>query len=278
MAAISAFRLTSADPESLARFYADIGFTVSPMEQIPLEEMVFLGVAGRGRRISMRLGEQRVDIDGFEQRGRPYPTDISPTDLRFQHLAIVTSDAQAAWKRAQSAGANSISTCGAVTLPASCGGVTAVKFRDPEGHPLEFLQFPLEADNGWQGSGMLGIDHSAISVANAKISTAFYLRTGLTAGRASLNRGATQEALDGLEQVRVDVVPLLPPVHTPHLELLAYRVPRGAPSDRMEPNDIAATRVVWSADRNALLRDPDGHLHLLNCRATRRPSLRGSEE
>jgi len=28
-------------------------------------------------------------------------------------------------------------------------------------------------------------------------------------------------------------------------------------------NDIAATRIVWHADRDALVRDDDGHLHQL---------------
>ncbi len=30
------------------------------------------------------------------------------------------------------------------------------------------------------------------------------------------------------------------------------------------PNDdVAATRIVWRSNRDALLRDPDGHLHVL---------------
>jgi hypothetical protein len=31
----------------------------------------------------------------------------------------------------------------------------------------------------------------------------------------------------------------------------------------VQANDVAATRIVWRSDRDALLRDPDGHLHLL---------------
>ena len=40
------------------------------------------------------------------------------------------------------AGWTTISTDGPQLLPASSGGVTAYKFRDPEGHPLELIAFP----------------------------------------------------------------------------------------------------------------------------------------
>jgi hypothetical protein len=70
-------------------------------------------------------------------------------------------------------------------------------------------------------------------------------------------------ALDGLPEVEVDVVPMMPRQRTPHLELLAYRKPVGRTADRPQANDVAATRTVWAADRDALVRDPDGHLHLL---------------
>ncbi len=147
-------------------------------------------------------------------------------------------------------------------LPASAGGVTAVKFRDPEGHPLELLQFPDDSVSGWAGKGLLGIDHSAISVSDVGASRRFYEAFGLSIHSPTLNDGPTQVALDGLTSVEVDVLPMLPQRNTPHLELLAYRDPIGRSAGRLEPNDIAATRIVWAADRDALVRDPDGHLHM----------------
>ena len=48
------------------------------------------------------------------------------------------------------------------------------------------------------------------------------------------------------------------------------RVARLSPSDRphasppMAVNDIAATRIVWRSDGDALVCDPDGHLHQLS--------------
>jgi catechol 2,3-dioxygenase-like lactoylglutathione lyase family enzyme len=108
---------------------------------------------------------------------------------------------------------------------------------------------------------MLGIDHSAISVADVGLSLDFYAAHGLVEGKRTLNQGPTQTALDGVDGAEVDVVPMLPQ-HTPaHLELLGYRTPRGMARKAAAPNDIAATRIVWAADRDALLRDPDGHLH-----------------
>lgn len=263
LGAITAFRLTTAMPDRLTSFYSGLGFTIEQPGVIQADEMALLGVGGRGVRLGMRIGDQRVDLDRFDQAGAPYPIGADAADLCFQHLAIVTDDADAAWKRAQALGATSISDGGPVTLPASSGGVTAIKFRDSEGHPLEFLQFPSGADTPWHGTGILGIDHSAISVADAGASSAFYAALGLEAKGATVNRGAGQDALDGLPGVEVDVVPLAPPRATPHLELLGYRSPAGRPRPPSKPTDIAATRIVWAANCDALLRDPDGHLHLL---------------
>ncbi|WP_298253482.1 VOC family protein [Bradyrhizobium sp.] len=261
IAAVIAFRLTTADPDRLARFYCELGFTAEQHQGIPDEEIAVLGLDGTGARLSLRLGAQRVDLDSFETRGKPYPSGVTSADLCFQHLALVSDDAHAAWARATTAGAAPISTRGPVTLPASAGGVTAVKFRDPEGHPLELLQFP--PGNRWRGTGILGIDHSAISVSDIGASCRFYEKLGLSVQHPTLNSGSTQVALDGLPDVEVGVVPMMPRADGPHLELLAYQTPTGRPSGQLRANDVAATRIVWAADRRALVRDPDGHLHLL---------------
>ncbi len=263
LVAISAFRLTTAEPERLAHFYRELGFKVGERVAIPGDEIALLGLACGGTRLHLHLGEQRLDLDEFEAPGRPYPAGATSADLCFQHLALVTDDAAAAWARAEALGALPISTHGAVQLPASAGDVTAVKLRDPEGHPLELLQFPPESGSRWRGAGLLGIDHSAISVSDAGTSRRFYEGLGLSVRGPTLNQGVTQAALDGLSDPIVDVVPMMPRRDTPHLELLAYRTPRGRPAGRLEANDVAATRIVWLADRDALLRDPDGHLHLL---------------
>ena len=263
LARITGFRLVTADLDRLARFYAALGFAIGERAPIGADELRLLGLTGTGDRLSMRLGASRVDLDRFDPPGRAYPAEATAADLVFQHLALVTDDAASSWARAEAAGATPISRECPVTLPASSGGVTAVKFRDPDGHPLEFLQFPPGKSADWAGSGILGIDHSAISVADADASRRFYADHGLTEGKATLNQGPTQVALDGLERVEVDVVPMQPDTAPPHVELLVYRQPRGRSHAPLAANDVSATRILWHAERNTLVRDPDGHLHQL---------------
>ena len=263
LTAITAFRLTTQDPERLALFYAGIGFMVGEAEPISAKELLLLGLKGGGMRIPLRLGRQRVDLDRFDRPGRPYPVLRNAADIGFQHLALRTDDARSEWTRIAGEGAIPISHGGPVTLSASSGGVTAIKFRDPEGHPLELLEFPPDHWMAEPGNGLCGIAHSAISVADTSVSRRFYEAMGLTVRHSTLNHGPTQAQLDGIEGVEVDVVALSPREPQPSLELLHYRTPRGRPSVPLLPNDVAATRIVWAADRDALLRDPDGHLHLL---------------
>jgi catechol 2,3-dioxygenase-like lactoylglutathione lyase family enzyme len=264
LAAITAFRLTTAVPARLARFYEAIGFSVGQAVQVPAADMALLGLPGSGIRIALHVGAQRLELEAFDSKGHPYPENATAADLCFQHFALVTPDAAAAWERARAHGATPISIGGPVTLPASAGGLTAAKLRDPEGHPLEFVQFPTAAESSRRSERLSGIDHSAICVADADVSRGFYEELGLTVGRPTLNQGPTQVALDGLAEVRVDVVPLSPQIGTPHLELLRYRSPAGRAAGRPQANDVAATRIVWRSNRDALLRDPDGHLHVLS--------------
>jgi catechol 2,3-dioxygenase-like lactoylglutathione lyase family enzyme len=259
--AIAGFRLVTAAPEQLAVFYRAIGFEVGDPTPILMEEMKVLGLRGGGSRRTMALGPSRVDLDVFDRPGRGYPTGATACDHIFQHLALVTDDADAAWRTARAAGATPISVTGPVQLPKAAGGVIAIKFRDPEGHPLEFLQFPSVANPDWSGAGLMGIDHSAVCVSDVAASERFYARHGLCDGKRSLNHGPTQAALDGLDDVEVDVVPMNPSKHPPHVELLSYRRPTAVAGGRLSPNDVAATRIVWRSDQEGLLHDPDGHLH-----------------
>jgi len=261
--AIVGFRLVTADAARLAAFYRAIGFDLGPATPIPAADMKLLGLSGAGSRIVMSLGQSRVDLERFDHPGHPYPAGTTACDLVFQHLALVTDDAEAAWSRARDAGATQISRERPVTLAKSAGGVTAVKFRDPEGHPLEFLQFPRGANPDWNGTGIMGIDHAAISVSDIAASRRFYAHHGLTKTDATVNHGPTQDALDGLDGVEVDVVPMNPGEQPPHVEMLGYRHPVGRALRHLATNDVAATRIVWRSDADALIRDPDGHLHQL---------------
>ncbi len=266
LSAIAGFRLVTADLPRLSRFYRDVlGFVADgPERPIDGAAMRLLGLRGTGRRQALRLGQQTVSIDQYDPPGRPYPADADAASLAFQHLALVVADMARAYRRVQAATA--ISVGGPQHLPASSGGVHAYKFRDPDGHPLELLQFPDDAP-AWPGGPAgpdtvaHGIDHSAISVADAGASIAFYRACGLTPGVPTLNAGPAQQCLDGLRDTEVTVVPLLPGQPAPHLELLAYHRPRGTAVAPWRADDVAATRIVWQGGRAELLRDPDGHLH-----------------
>jgi len=264
---IVALRMVTRDIDRLARFYGEAIGAIADGDAVAIspDEQVVLRSGGAVRR-RLLVGGFPIELDRFDSDGRLYPVEADAADLRFQHFAVIVHDAMAAFDRATACGAIPISRGGPVTLPASSGSVTAVKLRDPEGHPFELLQFPASADNRWRAVepnalGVLGIDHSAISVADAVRSRAFYVEAGLVAKDATINEGLTQEVLDGLSLQAVDVVPLLPPVETPHLELLGYRGVLRVPAAGLHVTDVAATRLVWASDRDGLLCDPDGHLH-----------------
>jgi catechol 2,3-dioxygenase-like lactoylglutathione lyase family enzyme len=257
---IVGFRLVSREPDKLVRFYSGLGFGIDDARPIDPAEMALLGLTGRATRRPIRIGQTNIDLDAFDPAGAAYPASATAISRCFQHLALVTDEVGEAWAKARAAGARPIGRDGAVTLPAASGGVTAIKFRDPEGHPLELIRFP-DAGDKWPGKGLLGIDHSAIVTAGLAASHAFYAGLGLICGAATLNGGPAQDALDGVEAACADVVPMLPGTDTPHVELLHYRTPKSGPWPPWKANDAVATRMIWRGDAPAVLRDPDGHLH-----------------
>jgi catechol 2,3-dioxygenase-like lactoylglutathione lyase family enzyme len=274
------FRLCSANAERLAGFYEKaLGFRrVAPQHLSGTRsDDASLSVGGRMRRITLKLGQQRIELIQFvDHPGRSYPTDSRSSDLVFQHFAIVVVDMDAAMQHLSTTdGWTPISIDGPQHLPESSGGVTSFKFRDPEGHPLELLAFPPgDVPEYWQskaGRGpFLGIDHSAISISDTARSIAFYESLGLSVNSRSLNEGPTQARLDHLDQPVVEVTAMQAAISTPHLELLCYRQGEDRTALDLRANDVAATCVVfWTEDgpgnhgvSDAPVRqllDPDGH-------------------
>jgi catechol 2,3-dioxygenase-like lactoylglutathione lyase family enzyme len=137
--------LTSADADRLAEFYV-AAFAARHLASEHLSGAQFereTGVSGGALRHTLNVGGESVDILQFDTPGRSYPHPLPPDDTTFQHFAIVVSDMDRAWARLQRIqGWMPISIGGPQRLPRSSGGVTAFKFRDPEGHPLELLAFP----------------------------------------------------------------------------------------------------------------------------------------
>lgn len=267
---LSRFSLTTADAERLAAFYKS-AFGCRRLGTEHVSGVAFetlMGVKGGALRITVSLGDQIVELLQFDHPGKPYPNNESASDLIFQHFAIVVRDMAEAFRRLSALeGWVPISRGGPQRLPASSGGVTAFKFRDPEGHPLEFLSFPKGATPAywrkWQSDEVcFGIDHSAISVSDTARSVLFYENLGFQMSSHAWNHGTEQEKLDDVVGATVDVTALAPRESGPHMELLCYR---GILHDRKTPRsnaDIATARLVFEASGYAAPRDvldPDGH-------------------
>ena len=261
--------LVTSDASALSRFYQRaLGFRPVAAEQD------FVSLDGVAQRTTLALGQEIVELLQYDSPGQPYPAAALTSDLCFQHFAIVVADMARAWRQLRSVdGWTAISTDGPQRLPPSSGGVTAFKFRDPEGHPLELLAFPEgKSPPAWaarsNGDLFLGIDHSAISVSDSVRSIAFYEALGLRVVARSLNSGGEQARLDGLPAPRVEVTALAPPQATPHLELLCYRSAAPGRTVALRDDDVAATRLIFATNRGfenpayKAVVDPDGH-HLV---------------
>src|SRR6516164_8420191 len=176
----------------------------------------------------LHLGKEKIEL--MQRAGRPIPADSRSNDLWFQHLAIVVSDIDKAYAAVLRAGAMPISK-GPQLLPASnpnAAGIRAVYFRDPDGHPLELIQFPPgKGEPRWQERDriFLGIDHSAIAVSDTDQSLAFYRdRLGLRIAGTSENWGIEQERLSGVPGAHVRITTLRA-TGGPGVELLDYLTP-----------------------------------------------------
>jgi catechol 2,3-dioxygenase-like lactoylglutathione lyase family enzyme len=260
------------DLGAMVRFYTDaLGFeALSESEDAALASL--LGTS-RVRKAVLARGKQTLELTQCDPPGRPYPEMSRSNDLWFQHCALVTHDIRAASERLGKLSHPVITEGGPQTLT---GGIVAFKFRDPDGHPLELIQF-AEPDPRTED----GIDHSAITVASAERSIAFYSSTlGLSVTARQVNSGTAQDRLDNLDGVEADVVSLAPRRVAPHVELLSYREPRGRSGVLCHPTDIAASRLVFvmaeedgaqvseprGGARADLLNDPDGHTLMLEYR------------
>jgi catechol 2,3-dioxygenase-like lactoylglutathione lyase family enzyme len=260
--ALAGFGRTVADLAITEAFYRDgLGFArAAPPEPVPAAQAEAMGLADRrATQLRMRLGGQTVTFLAVDPPGAPYPADPAATDPFFQHLAIPVRDMEAAAARLARLAPTPISRGGPQRLPASTGGVTAYKFRDPDGHPLELIFFPDgPAAARWRDAPglFLGIDHSAITVTDLDATLAFLTGPlGLAVSERGLNRGPEQARLDGVDDPQVDVIALAPPDPAPHVELLHYRTPATERRLVVEPADRAATRYVFTAaDPRALSR------------------------
>lgn len=297
--------VTVEDMDRSVAFYTRVlGFVVERTEEVAGAEWERLtdlfGV--RLQRVTLRLGDERLLLTEYVAAtvaGRPVPVDSRSNDRWFQHIAIITSDMDSAYRVLRSHRVRHAST-GPQLLPKSipgAAGIRAFYFRDPDGHVLEILQFPPDkGEPRWHRRGplFLGIDHTAIVVENTERSLAFYRDLlGLTVAGESRNSGTEQSHLNNIENAHLRITTLRAPAG-PGVEFLEYLHPtdgRPFPADSRsndlwhwhttvalpDPEGVAGQvagsggrRLSRDGPRNrldtagVLIRDPDGHaVHLV---------------
>jgi len=300
-ARIERLLLITSDAVKLAEEYGRVfGARVVQHGAVDPELLAALDAANAsGVACELLIGGQRVDLVELTScPGASYPADSTASDLWFQHFAVLVEDIDAAHEAVRRAGTFlPISRAGHVRLPESSGGVSAVKFRDFDGHPLELIQLhsmtsaaPLAAAFG--GTGRPEVDHTALAVGSTEASVAFYRLLGFAPTGSTWNMGPEQTALDDVEEASVTVTQLRGDPLGPALELLEYSVGsrRSSPAGTTA-RDIASTHCVisvpvldpildnlrsWTgpkvsarpvgsgeAGRLVALADPDGHRLLL---------------
>jgi len=224
------------------------------------------GVFGaRVRVVGLQLGDERLELTEYlAPRGRPMPADTRGNDRWFQHVAIIVRDMDRAYAHLRAHGVAHASTA-PQRLPdwnPGAGGIQAFYFRDPDGHFLEVLAFPPgKGDPKWRRAGddlFLGLDHTAIVVADTDRSLGFYRDTlGLRIAGEGENYGVEQEHLNNVFGVRLQITTLRAASGT-GVELLDYRAPRDgrdAPTD-LRANDIAHWQITMRAAAVAPLLRP----------------------
>jgi catechol 2,3-dioxygenase-like lactoylglutathione lyase family enzyme len=305
--AIRGIVVTVADLDRSVRFYETaLGFRKVARRTSSERQGDYAGgvIDARVARATLELGGERIELQQYlSPAGRPQPADSRAVDLGFQHFAVVVGDMERAYARLRRQPFAPISAA-PQTIPAdnrAAAGIRAFKFRDPDGHPLELLYFPPgKGATKWHAARgealFLGIDHSAITVADSERSLRFYRDIlGLKVAGESLNDGLTQERLDATPGAVVRVTGLRPTgAAGPGLEFLQYLKPAGGrPAVPTRANDIAHVHLVIEVDnlervarelerahgeivppgivarheaefsRALMVRDPDGHALLL---------------
>jgi catechol 2,3-dioxygenase-like lactoylglutathione lyase family enzyme len=281
--AVTAVNLTVSDATQSTRFFCDVlGFAKTGERQVSGREFASLtGLRGAAARVvTLQLGAEALLLTDFENvGGRPMPPDSRGTDHWFQHIAIVVSDIHAAAARLHEHHVELVSDV-PQRLPdwnANAAGIEALYFRDLDGHFLEVIQYP--PDKGaprWHEPATelyLGIDHTAIVVADTERSLSFYRdELGLAIAGVSENYGPEQERLNGVPGAHLRITTLRPPVG-PGIELLQYIAPNnGRPRPvNSTPADLWHWQIELSvsavktcsktcATRAVLANDPDGHV------------------
>ncbi len=213
---VEAIGITVTDLDRSVKFYTEVlKFQLVSEKEMAGEEVesLFNVFGARIRVATLKLGEERIELtDYLTPGGRKIPEDAKSNDLIFQHIAIVVSDMDSAYRWLRQNHVQQVST-GPQTLPPSipeAAGVKAFYFQDPDGHNLEVIYFPSDkGQTKWhqpKGKLFLGIDHTAIGVRHSGSSHLFYQQLlGLEKKGESWNHGTEQEHLNNVEKASLHI-------------------------------------------------------------------------
>ena len=261
---VEAVGMTVSDMDRSVEFFSKVlNFEkASDVEVHGTEYEILQGLFGvRMRVVRMKLGEESIELTQYlAPEGRPIPADWRSNDRWFQHIAVVVSDMDKAYRHLRNHKVRHAST-GPQTIPETniaAAGIRAFYFKDPDGHNLEIIYFPSgKGDPRWQRNGdrlFLGIDHTAIVVASTQDSLKYYRDLlGLNVTGESVNRGIEQEHLNNVAGARLRITGLRAQTG-PGIEFLEYLAPRDghpAPKDG-RANDIWHWQTTLSTANAAM--------------------------
>jgi catechol 2,3-dioxygenase-like lactoylglutathione lyase family enzyme len=247
---VDAVGMTVADMDRSVEFFSRVlSFEkITDVEAHGREYENLQGVFGlRMRVVRMKLGTESIELTQYlAPEGRPIPAHWRSNDHWFQHIAIVVTDMDKAYRQLRAHKVRHAST-GPQTIPASnkaAAGIRAFYFKDPDGHNLEIIYFPSgKGDPRWQNKLdklFLGIDHTAIVVSSTKNSLKLYRdRLGFKVAGESINHGTEQEHLNNVAGARLHITGLRAAAG-PGIELLEYLAPRNG---RSAPKDTQANDI-----------------------------------
>jgi catechol 2,3-dioxygenase-like lactoylglutathione lyase family enzyme len=248
--AVESVGMTVSDMDRAVDFYSTVlSFKkVSDVEVLGAEYEQLQGLFGvRLRVVKLQLGNELIELTEYlTPKGRPIPIDSRSNDRWFQHIAIAVSDMDKAYQHLRKYKIQHVSTA-PQRIPDSnpaAAGIRAFYFQDPDGHNLEVIYFPPgKGDPKWQEATnqlFLGIDHTAIVVANTEASLKFYRDLlDLKVAGESMNNGTEQEHLNNVQGARLHISGLkaLAGLGIEFLEYLEPKDGRSLPADA-RPNDV----------------------------------------
>jgi len=259
---VDSIGITVSDLDRSVEFYSNVLHfeKVTEYEAAGDEFEHLKGVFGLRLRVArLRLGGEFIELTEYlTPKGAAIPADSRSHDRWFQHIAIIVTDMDRAYRWLRAHNIRHASP-GPQRLPEwnrNAAGIQAFYFFDPDGHALEILSFPPDKGENWRQIAskkpsetlFLGIDHTAIVISNTEASLRFYRDlVGLKVAGESENYGPEQERLNNVFGARLRITALRAE-SGPGIEFLEYLAPQdGRPYPAgARANDLAHWQIRFS--------------------------------